>query len=72
MENTPISESTLRNAKVYVKAPGYNDFNFSYMEATRAWQAKGFDITLCKLKRAPKTYEYYIKDNEYNIHFNIE
>ena len=72
LENTPISESTLRNAKVYVKAPGYNDFNFSYMEATRAWQAKGFDITLCKLKRAPKTYEYYIKDNEYNIHFNIE
>ena len=72
LENTPISESTLRNAKVYVKAPGYNDFNFSYMEAARAWQAKGFDITLCKLKRAPKTYEYYIKDNEYNIHFNIE
>ena len=72
LENTPISESTLRNAKVYVKAPGYNDFNFSYMEAARAWQAKGFDITLCKLKRAPKTYEYYIKDNEYDIHFNIE
>lgn len=72
LENTPISESTLRNAKVYVKAPGYNDFNFSYMEAARAWQTKGFDITLCKLKRAPKTYEYYIIDNEYNIHFNIE
>ena len=72
LEKTPISESTLRNAKIYVKAPGYNDFIFSYMEAARAWQAKGFDITLCKLKRAPKTYEYYIKDNEYNIHFNIE
>lgn len=71
LENTPISESTLRNAKVYVKAPGYNDFNFS-LEAAISWQTEGFDITSYKLKRAPKTYEYYIKDNEYNIHFNIE